>query len=68
MGGFTISGAPNCAGSAFSFTPQTNNGAGWTVPGNSTLTITLPSAISLSSTAANACQGANVTVHLIAGS
>lgn len=68
MGGFTISGAPNCAGSAFSFTTQTNNGAGWTVPGNSTLTIALSSAISLSSTAANACQGATVTVHLIAGS
>ncbi len=66
-GGFSVS-RPGCAASSFAFTPQSNAGAGWTVPGNGSLTITLASAIGMNLAAADACQGAVVTVFLRAGS
>jgi hypothetical protein len=72
-GGFAVdAGHSGCATSAFSFTTQTN-GTGWTVPAkvgtvNGTLAITLSAALAMSATAANACQGASVTVYLVVGS
>jgi hypothetical protein len=55
---------PGCVVSTLSFTTQTNGGAGWTVPGNGSLPLTLASALSMSTSAANACQGATFTVYL----
>ena len=72
-GGFAVDALhPNCLLTALTFTsPQTNAGAGWTVPGktgsvNGTLTVTLASSLSMSVAAANACQGAFFTVYLAA--
>jgi hypothetical protein len=53
-----------CALAALSFATQSNGGAGWTVPGGSVVALTLPNAISMSTNAANACQGATFTVYL----
>jgi hypothetical protein len=55
-----------------SFTTATNNGAGWTVPAksgsvNGTLTVALPNGLAMNAAAANACQGATITVYLTAG-
>ncbi len=72
-GGFAVdAGHVGCALSALSFTTQTNGGAGWTLPQrvgaiDGTLAITLPNALSMSTSAANACQGATFTVYLVAG-
>lgn len=71
--GFAVdAGHSGCLVSALSYTTQTNGGAGWTVPAkvgstNGTLTITLPSALAMTTGAANACQGATSTVYLAAG-
>jgi hypothetical protein len=73
-GGFAVDAShASCAVSALQFTSQTNGGSGWTVPAksgstNGSLAIDLPAAISMSSGAANACQGASFTVYLKAGS
>ena len=56
-----------CATSTLSFTTQTNLGAGWTVPANDTLSVTLTNALVMGVGAANACQGATTTVYLAAG-
>lgn len=72
-GGFAVdAGHSGCDVSSLSFTPQTNGGAGWTVPGrvggaNGTLSVTLPNAVGMGLGAANACQGAVTTVYLVAG-
>lgn len=72
-GGFTVDvGHSGCVTSALSFTTQTN-GTGWNVPAkvgavNGTLSITLSAALAMSVTAANACQGASITVYLVVGS
>jgi hypothetical protein len=72
-GGFAVdAGHSGCLVSALSFTTQTNGGAGWTVPAkvgavNGTLAITLPNALAMTTTAANACQSATSTVYLVAG-
>lgn len=72
-GGFAVdAGHSGCATSTLSFTTQTNGGTGWTVPAkeglvNSTLPITLTNALAMGLAAANACQGANFTVYLVAG-
>jgi hypothetical protein len=72
-GGFTVdAGHSGCATSVLGFTTQTN-GAGWTAPAkvgstNGVLPITLPGALTMTTSAANACQGASVTVHLLVGS
>jgi hypothetical protein len=68
-GGFASS-ISGCDVSTLTFTTQTNGGAGWSVPGkvgttNGTLAVTLPNALSMSTTAANACQGATFTVYLL---
>lgn len=55
-----------CAVSALSFTTQTNGGAGWTLPPGST-SISLPAALAMSPSAANACQGASFTVYVKTG-
>jgi hypothetical protein len=72
-GGFAVNaGHAGCVLSALSFTTQTNGGAGWTLPPrvgaiDGTLAITLPNALSMSTSVANACQGATFTVYLVAG-
>jgi hypothetical protein len=66
-GGFRITGdspAGACSATSLSFTTQTT---GWTVAANSAATISLPNAVSMAATAANACQGAAITVYLVAG-
>ena len=71
-GGFKVdAGHSGCTLTALSFGTQTNGGNGWTVPGkvgavSGTLTVTLPSALLMSVSAANACQGATFTVYLVA--
>jgi hypothetical protein len=73
VGGYGVdAGHSACAVSAFTFTTQTNSGTGWTVPEkvgtvNGTLSATLASALTMSIDAANACQGASITVYLSAG-
>lgn len=67
-GGFSVdAGHSACGVSSLSFTTQTNDGAGWTVPGSGSLPVTLATALSMSTSAANACQGATFTVYLKAG-
>lgn len=71
-GGFTVdAGHSGCSVAALSYSTQTNGGSGWTVPSrvgaiNGSLSVTLTNALSLSSSAANACQGATFTVYLAA--
>ena len=63
--GFGVDGAHSaCDVAALSFTTQTNGGAGWTLPGSSNTPITLTNALSMTTSAANACQGATFTVYL----
>jgi hypothetical protein len=72
-GGFAVDATHvGCAVSTLSYTQQTNGGAGWTVPAkvgavNGSLPVTLPAALTMSTAAANACQGAEFTVFLLAG-
>ena len=72
-GGFAVdAGHSGCTLSALAFTTQTNGGAGWTLPPrvgavDGSLAVTLPNALSMSTDAANACQGATFTVYLVAG-
>lgn len=73
-GGFAVDPAHSaCDVSALSFASQDNGGAGWDLPPrvgatDGTLAISLPAALSMSATAANACQGASFTVYLKSGS
>lgn len=58
-----------CTLTTLSYLTQTNSTAGWTVPAksgsvNGTLAVTLSNALSMSTAAANACQGATFTVYL----
>ncbi|MDQ3155450.1 MAG: hypothetical protein M3Q98_01810 [Actinomycetota bacterium] len=68
--GFSVdAGHSGCDVSVVSFTTQTT---GWTVPAkvgavNGTLPVTLTNALSMSTSAANACQGATLTIFLAAG-
>jgi hypothetical protein len=72
-GGLSVdAGHSGCSVGSLSFATQTNGGAGWSVPGkvgavNGTLTITLANALTMATSAANACQGATFTVYLLAG-
>jgi hypothetical protein len=72
-GGFAVDAThTGCGLSTLSFTIQTNSGAGWFVPPkvgstNGTLSVDLPSAVAMTTNAANACQGAIFTVYLAAG-
>jgi len=56
----------DCSLDAFTFTAQTNSGAGWTVPAASSVTIRLTSSLTASTATSNACQGAALTVYLTA--
>jgi hypothetical protein len=73
-GGFAFdAGHSGCAAASLSFTTQTNDVTGWTVPArvdavNGTLALTLTNALSMDADAADACQGAVSTVYLAAGS
>ena len=73
-GGFAVDGGhSSCSASTLQFTSQNNGGNGWTVPAKSgstdgSLSIDLANAISMTTGAANACQGASFTVYLKAGS
>lgn len=63
--GFTVDAAHSgCPVSTFGFTTQSNGGAGWTIPGNGSLAISMPDALAMAANAANACQGVIVTVYL----
>jgi hypothetical protein len=72
VGGFAIDPRHSrCAAASLGFTTQTNS-AGWTTPAmiganDGTLSVTLRNAVSMSMTAANACQGATIAVYLTAG-
>jgi hypothetical protein len=72
-GGFAVdAGHSGCDTSALSFTSQNNGGSGWTVPAASggtdgSLQIELDNALAMSAGAADACQGAEFTVHLEVG-
>jgi hypothetical protein len=72
-GGFDVDAAhAGCNTSALHFAPQNNGGAGWRVPPlvdetDGTQAIDMRGALSMDAGAANACQGASFTVHLIAG-
>jgi hypothetical protein len=64
-GGYSVDGAHSACGvGSLTYTPQTNGGAGWTVPGNGSTSVTLTGALAMSVSAANSCQGATFTVYL----
>jgi hypothetical protein len=68
--GFDVdSGHSGCGLSALSFVPQDNGGTGWEIPPRAgttdgRLTIDMASALLMSTSASDACQGATFTVHL----
>jgi hypothetical protein len=68
--GFDVDAAHSaCDVSALSFAPQSNSGDGWRVPPkvgttDGRLELDLADAVSMSASAANACQGATFTVYL----
>jgi hypothetical protein len=72
--GFGVDAAHSgCELSALSFTTATNGGAGWTVPAKvgsveGSLSIDLSGAVSMATSAAGACQGANFSIFLKASS
>jgi hypothetical protein len=72
-GGFGVdAGHSGCGTGALGFTTQTNGGAGWTVPPkvgstNGSLAIDLSGALTMTTAAAAACQGASFDVFLAAG-
>jgi hypothetical protein len=55
-----------CALDTLSFTTQTNAGHGWTATHSGPNSIHLSGAVSMTTDAADACQGANFTVYLVA--
>jgi hypothetical protein len=66
--GFAVDGAhAACGVAALSFTTQTNGAAGWLVPGSGSSVLSLANSLSMSTNAANACQGASFTVYLKVG-
>lgn len=71
--GYAVDAAhSDCGLTALDYTTQTNGGAGWAVPAASggddgTLAVTLSDALAMSGDAADACQGAALTVYLTAG-
>lgn len=65
VGGFAVDGAHSgCSASALSYQTQTNGGAGWDIPAGATVPVTLAGALSMATSAANACQGATFIVYL----
>ncbi|WP_410676531.1 hypothetical protein [Amycolatopsis sp. cmx-4-68] len=73
IGGFAVdAGHSGCGTSTLNFATQTSD-TGWTVPAkvgatNGVLPITVPDALAMGPTAANACQGASITIYLVVGS
>lgn len=64
-GGFAVDGAHAACGlGSLSYTTQGNGGSGWSIPGGGSLSLTLPSALAMSSDASDTCQGATFTVYL----
>ena len=64
-GGFAVDpDHVGCGLATFSFPTQTNGGAGWTVPADGSLAISLPASVAATAATGNACQGATLTVHL----
>ena len=67
-GGFAVDEAHSgCGVSSLTFSAQNNGGAGWTVPGNGSVTLSLANALTMSTSAPTACQGAGFTVYLKTG-
>jgi hypothetical protein len=72
-GGFDVdAGHGGCNVATLAFVPQDNAGAGWTVPPRAggtdgALPVNMADALTMSGSAANACQGAIFTVYLVAG-
>lgn len=66
-GGFAVD-APHsgCGLGVLSFAAQSNGGTGWTIPSSGTLNVDLTGSLSMTTAAANACQGATFTVYLAA--
>lgn len=54
----------NAAGCALSVASEDNGGAGWTLAGNSSLSVDLAGAVTMGTTAASSCQGRTFTVYL----
>jgi hypothetical protein len=73
QGGISVDPAhAGCASSAIHFTPQSNGGLGWLVPAGSgtfpgLASISIPGALTMSTSASDACQGAMLTLHLLGG-
>ena len=65
--GFAVDGHTGCGVTTLSFTTQTNGGAGWTIPASGSSVLSLANSLSMSTDAANACQGASFTVYLKVG-
>jgi hypothetical protein len=71
-GGFGIdAGHAACGVGSLTYSPQSNGGAGWTVPPrvaavDGTIDVDLANALAMSAGAPNTCQGATFTVHLAA--
>jgi hypothetical protein len=64
-GGFAVdAGHSGCGVSSLAYATQTNGGDGWTVPAGSALGLSLTGALSMTTAAANTCQGATFTVYL----
>ena len=64
-GGFSVDGGhASCDVATLSFTTQNNGGAGWDLTAGGPTSITLANALSMSTSAANACQGATFTIYL----
>jgi hypothetical protein len=66
-GGFRITGdtpAGGCAAASFAFATQRVD---WVLPAGGTSARTLPDSISMAKDASSACQGAEITVFLVAG-
>jgi hypothetical protein len=64
-GGFGVdAGHSGCGLATLSLPTQTNGGAGWTVPGQGSLSVTLANALAMDAAAADACQGATFVAYL----
>jgi len=73
QGGISVDPAhAGCATSSVHFTPQSNGGAGWQVPARTggvsgSISIAVANALTMDTNAADACQGASLTLHLLGG-
>ncbi|GAA4684257.1 hypothetical protein [Frondihabitans cladoniiphilus] len=63
--GFAVDAAHSgCDTSVLAFPNQTHGGSGWDVGASSSVTITIPASVTMTTAAAAACQGASITVYL----